>query len=506
MNWPSRFLAASFIGFTAVQAQIFHFKDVKVPEAKSLTMEYVYFIFDEAEAKDKSQGPAQVNFHNLKIRSTSEDKSDADMERYKGIQVSLMRYDEFWNQIDPGRMCATPQDVAEGLAKLEDHLIIKKPKGTTYAAAHVYRHQLAFGKKEPDEKLKVTKSGAYVLVLSNCGSFDGAVVDGEVIVRNPHGYLPANEFDKINFYIILGIFYAVLFVFCGLLCLRWLKELLKFHYCILAVTGVGVLECVAWVVFLMGWNSGGDRSQVTFAIAAFASVARATTSYMMVLLACLGWGVTRPVLDDGLTCRISFLAIVYMILNFVRELVISYRHSHSLPMSFVLLCLLPVSAMNGGIFYWVFSALSNLRETLEAQAQTEKLSIFNKLWYILLIATVFALAVLGVQIFVISLDASHTWRQQWMVTDGAPEVAFGVILISIMVLWAPNEDSQRLAYAQQIDGDEGGVLGENAAPDTVGDIWGDEGQPDKDDDSFWASTKEKPGDKAPADVIGAGGV
>ena len=39
--------------------------------------------------------------------------------------------------------------------------------------------------------------------------------------------------------------------------------------------------------------------------------------------------------------------------------------------------------MNGGIFYWIFAALSNLMETLEAQGQTAKLSLFQQLWWLL---------------------------------------------------------------------------------------------------------------------------
>lgn len=43
--------------------------------------------------------------------------------------------------------------------------------------------------------------------------------------------------------------------------------------------------------------------------------------------------------------------------------------------------------MNGGIFYWIFAALSNLMETLEAQGQSAKLSLFQRLWWLLDSAT-----------------------------------------------------------------------------------------------------------------------
>ena len=49
---------------------------------------------------------------------------------------------------------------------------------------------------------------------------------------------------------------------------------------------------------------------------------------------------------------------------------------------------------SGGIFYWIFAALSNLMETLEAQQQSAKLGLFQKLWWVLVLAIAFAFAVL----------------------------------------------------------------------------------------------------------------
>jgi len=341
-------------------------------------------------------------------------------------------------------------------------------------------------------------------VLSNCGSIGDAVVTGSVVVRNPHGFLPANEFDKLNFYVALAIFYLVLFTVWLLLCIRWWKELLNFHIAIGGVIFFGLAESILWYVFLADWNSNGLRTAFLFGSAVMLSVTRTTTSYMLVLVACLGWGVTRPILDSSLTCRIGFLSIVYIMLNYVREIVISFRTSHSVPMAFIALCLLPVSLMNGGIFYWVFSALSNLIETLEASGQSQKLALFQKLWYILVFDIVLAVIVMLVQIFAFSRNAAETWREQWLITDCAPHALFGVVLLAMMYLWVPHEDSSRYAYSTQIDGNEDGEMGVAAAPDTaVAAVWADEdADKGKDDDSFWASTKEEPNNAAKADVIG----
>jgi len=297
----------------------------------------------------------------------------------------------------------------------------------------------------------------------------------------------------------LGGFYLLLFAVWLALILVWKDELLDFHKCILAVIVIGLLECIFCYVFLLDWNSDGMRKQLLFGIAVLLSVVRTTTSYVMVLLACLGWGVTRAELDSGTSCRIILLSFSYIVLNFIREIVISFRHTHSLPMYFVMLCLFPVSLMNGGIFYWVFSALSSLIENLSSSGQSEKLAKFQKLWWILVFAIIFAVVTLLVQVFLFSKNAAHYWREQWLVTDLAPHAVFVFVLVAMMVLWKPAEGSSRLAYMQQIGGDEEGAAEGPGAAD--GSAWADEvviEDEDNKDDSFWAGSKNQ----APPAVIG----
>merc|ERR1712151_252800 len=98
----------------------------------------------------------------------------------------------------------------------------------------------------------------------------------------------------------------------------------------------------------------------------------------------LGWGVTRPYLDARTVMKVQAVSFLYIVLDFIRESVLSFRHSHSLSLAFVFLCLLPVSLLNGAIFYWVFTALSSLMETLRERRQFEKLLLFRRLWKILI--------------------------------------------------------------------------------------------------------------------------
>jgi hypothetical protein len=423
-----------------------------------------------------------------------------------------MKYSEFWNLISPQRFCCTLNDKEQGVCDDVDQLLVKKPKGASYEDVHVYSSQIAVSKALPEKKMSVRETGVYILVFSNCGDFSNGVVDGEVIVRNSYGYLPGNEYHKMPFYGWLLLIYIVLTVAWLALSLRWWKEMFNIQNCITAVVIFGLLECMLWYVFFSRWNADGSRHQVLFILSILSSVIKNIFSYMLVLVASLGWGITRPYLDRHVILKIQAVCFLYIVLDFIREAVLSFRHSHSLSLAFVLLCLLPVSLLNGGIFYWVFTALSSLMETLKDRRQFEKLELFNRLWKVLIFALAVATVTLLIQIFNLSRSITARWKFQWLLTDGVSHILFLVVLAVMMYLWAPNKYSQRYAYSQQVDSTD---RDDGAGLDST-DVWADEGGLDddvEDGDSFWASTKKdsaKDGEggttgTGPVDVIGAGG-
>lgn len=209
---------------------------------------------------------------------------------------------------------------------------------------------------------------------------------------------------------------------------------------------------------------------------------------MLVLVASLGWGVTRPYLDKSVTLKIQAVCFLYIVLDVVREVVLSFRHSHSLSLAFVLLCLLPVSLLNGAIFYWVFTALSSLIQTLKDRRQSEKLVLFQRLWKILIFSLTIATITLLYQIFTFSRSITSRWMYQWLFTDGVSHILFLVVLATMMYLWAPHKYSQRYAYSHQVGDDD---REENGARTVGSSTWADEDDGQDEEDSFWAETHGK---------------
>jgi len=461
--WP--IVAAASLLFQASLAQIYTLQDKTVPGNRSLKMLYTFYVYAKKDAPENAQDDPVVTFSGLVSHSTQPTVDAADLQAYRGIQLSLMRYSDFWYLIDPRKFCCDATDVAEQRCKEVNELLVKKVTGQRYRDVFVYAHTVPFNVDYPqDKQRKIRESGVYILVYSNCGLRDNAAVSGSIVVKNPYGFLPGSEYYKMPLYSWLTVIYTGCAVAWGCLSLRWWKELSNIQNCISAVIFLGLLECFLWYIYFDDWNQNGQRGQFLFVVAILASVTKSIFSYMLVLVASLGWGVTRPYLDRTTITRIQALSCFYIILDVIREVVLSFQHSHSLPMVFVLLCLLPVSILNGVIFYWIFTALSTLIQTLKDRRQTEKQQLFERYWAILILSLLVATAALLYQIFVTTRDVAAGWKLQWLFMEGVPHVLFLVVLVAMMYLWAPHKYSQRYAYSQQIDDREHAVDTSMSAP------------------------------------------
>lgn len=481
-------LLASLIA--ASKCQKYTFDNDPLPEAKSLLTMYAFFVYSFQDAPERNLGQPFVKFVGLRaVPDVKADMVTYELPDYKGVQVSIVPYRDFWKLVDPSRFCSTDVDVAAGKAKEEDMLMLQNPEGLSDEDANWFSHSVQFGsgaELPADQQATIHSTAVYILMLSNCGNYSGGKISGSIIVKNAYGFLPGNEFYKMPFYGWLVTFYAVLaIVWFGLLLRKW-KELFHIQYCIAAVVFFGLAECFLWWRYFNDWNDSGVRGTSGFVFALLFTVAKTVFSYMLILVASLGWGITRPFLDKTTQMQVQGISVVYIVLDFIREAVLSFRHSHSLSITFVLLCLLPVAMLNGGIFYWIFSALSQLIENLKERKQLEKLKMFERLWAILTMTLAAASLTVIVQIFDLSRSISTRWHYQWFFADGVSHILFLIVLVAMMFLWAPRENSSRYAYSSQIDGNE---QAEGAAADSHA-VWADEEavEEDAEDDSFWATT------------------
>jgi hypothetical protein len=306
--------------------------------------------------------------------------------------------------------------------------------------------------REGDLKKNVRSTGVYVLVISNCGDLNRATVTGSIVVRNPFGFLPGNEYHKMRFngwlclwYIFLGLIWA------GLSLQHW-KGLFNIQGCIAGIIMLGCMEAFAWYLFLHSWNGDGERSWFLFGTGVLLSVTKSIFSYVLVLVGSMGWGITRPYLDAGDAQRIRWVSAVFIILDFTRRVVTSFQHSKQLPVFLVLPCVAAVSLLNGLLFYWVMNALTTTISSLKERGQTDKLRLFENLFRVLVATLAIGSTAQIYDFYNMSKSVDVFWKSQWLFSDAVPHMLFVLVLMAMMFLWAPNKDSQRYAYSAQVDG------------------------------------------------------
>merc|ERR1719356_1541806 len=85
------------------QGQIYTFEREKVPANRSLHTLYAFYVYSYEEAPEKREGQPFVKFKQLHLEEAVASRppaSDAILQ-YEGIQLSMMRYRDFGNLIDP---------------------------------------------------------------------------------------------------------------------------------------------------------------------------------------------------------------------------------------------------------------------------------------------------------------------------------------------------------------------------------------------------------------------
>ena len=113
---------------SACNAQVFQLKDVEVPKRQSLTLAHPFFLSTPGSAPKTKTLPFVV-FQDLTAKSISPDQSDAQLAKYMGLELHLIRYEDFEMLVDTDRMCATADDVAKGDSDVVDHLILQTERG-----------------------------------------------------------------------------------------------------------------------------------------------------------------------------------------------------------------------------------------------------------------------------------------------------------------------------------------------------------------------------------------
>eukprot|EP00451_Oxyrrhis_marina_P044234 CAMPEP_0204440178 /NCGR_PEP_ID=MMETSP0470-20130426/82785_1 /ASSEMBLY_ACC=CAM_ASM_000385 /TAXON_ID=2969 /ORGANISM="Oxyrrhis marina" /LENGTH=292 /DNA_ID=CAMNT_0051439161 /DNA_START=1 /DNA_END=880 /DNA_ORIENTATION=- len=220
------------------------------------------------------------------------------------------------------------------------------------------------------------------------------------------------------------------------------------------------------------------------------AVCKRSFSYLLALVASLGWGITRPYLEASVGRRVRLLACFFIVGDVVQQVFVPPRSTCESTWLIVAL-VFPVALLKSAVFVWTYSALSSLLSELKHRGQTARLQLFQNLGTVLGCAVFVAAASMIHQM----LAAEHpfetgTWTIAWISEDGVPHVLFFVVLVAMMWLWKPNDRSEEYAYSIQVDSVPATELGKVTTSEVDVEV-GEDDESDNEDEnsSFWAQTQ-----------------
>ncbi|KAF9076025.1 lung seven transmembrane receptor-domain-containing protein [Rhodocollybia butyracea] len=267
-----------------------------------------------------------------------------------------------------------------------------------------------------------------------------------VFFRNKFdGRLPATDYPKVNFYF-------VMFIYWGWLCYKNAQDLLPLQYYLSGLVGLLVIEMVAnWGYYrYLNAHGRGTTATVFLIVVAILDAGRNSMSFFMLLVVSLGLSVVKESLGRTMI-KCQALAAAHFIFGILYAVGIVELELESTSALVLLLFVIPLAFTLSGFLLWIMYSLNATITQLRARKQRYKLSMFEKLYRILL----FTVLVIAIFFVVSSFSfsgrlaedyAAKSWKVQWWLLDGWLALLYLVCFVAIAYLWRPSENNRRYVH------------------------------------------------------------
>eukprot|EP00658_Telonema_sp_P-2_P025576 TRINITY_DN202_c0_g2_i10.p1 TRINITY_DN202_c0_g2~~TRINITY_DN202_c0_g2_i10.p1 ORF type:complete len:391 (+),score=80.01 TRINITY_DN202_c0_g2_i10:160-1332(+) len=209
----------------------------------------------------------------------------------------------------------------------------------------LYKTELDLFQDHPrrlNKTVSVNKTGMHYLMFSHCESgIDVIFINGENGWRNAYGYLPGELYYNIPFFLAMSVLYAVVvLVWWGLVLYFRSDGVLSVHDHIGLVALLALCEVVLWFLYYQAYNNTGLRDTGLLTTAVISSCIKRTSTRILILVVCMGYGVVRPTLGDS-TMKVMVFGGLYCVFTTVLDVVKALSHEddisrqcHFIPVSF----------------------------------------------------------------------------------------------------------------------------------------------------------------------------
>lgn len=438
-------VVAGFVGCANAERYWLH-RVGTMPSARTFEVQH-YFTVDTTDSPQFSlTGP--VLFKNRVTGATTTNVASS-------LQLHVIHH-SLLDNMQTDHFCCSQHDIDLKKCLLKDRLIItQSEKGREDAVSYdLGDDSVKFKKWRP------AHSGLYFVAFSQCGGEDLSHLkfdSGELVLSGKSGYLPAEEQPKLSFYFALVCVYAVLFVGWVWYCYPWSDVLFTIHHFISWTLACGLVEAVCWYASLFHWNFLGHRWHSMMALGTIATTMKQGVSYALLLLACHGVGVTKPRVDSKLLVQVVLCTGAFVVCDVVRQFMMAQEMTGSENWSTLstILIVSPGSLFLSTLYVWIIQALQDTIRELGETKQSAKVEIYQSLRLALGTVLGFAVVLVAYEAAVVKKeDLSTNWQNRWIFSDLCSHLGFLLLLIVIMWLWRPNENTQNVAFSEQLGTDD----------------------------------------------------
>jgi len=267
-------------------------------------------------------------------------------------------------------------------------------------------------------------------------------------VKNPHGYLPGDEYYVARLYGWLAVVYALLAVVWASLMVRWYTETASIHKGIFMVIGIGLAQMAALWWSLSDANASGIRSAPLACITDVLSAVKIIVSYVLLIAVSKGWGVlTEDLADCGTRCKLHFVSLVFLPALYFARGVLTYRHTQRFSEPLMYGSLVVVVVVHAIMLWWIFGHLRETSDLLRQRNMEKATAVFGQIRTILALVTVLGVFPLAAHVADIKQgERLEMWQLQSLLQEGGGGAVFLVALVLTMCTLAPNQDSLQYEF------------------------------------------------------------
>jgi len=309
-------------------------------------------------------------------------------------------------------------------------------------------------------RFAVEKTGLHYLMYSSCQLEAGTVfIEGHNTWMNPYGYVSGELYYNMPFFLAMSIVHMLALVLWILLLVKYREEVLPVQGHIAGVIALSVLEVVLWYFEYKSFNAHGTRPMPLMVSAIVVGTVKKTVSRLLVLVVCMGYGIVKPNLGERAWQIVAF-GVVYCVFSAILDVIKALSHDNDVSGGFFILVIIPVAVLDSVFYLWTFMSLYDVVAQLEERRQTVKLQLYRRFIWVLGTCLVLSCVWVLYQMYFLWANLFPTaWQYAWMF-DAYWYVLSLAILLAIMFLWAPNENSKRYAYYEEnvnLDGEDDGT-------------------------------------------------